>query len=313
MSEPRYAKAARDLYRDLLPEIAALHPSAVCLEADHGGFTAFAERFPDRYFDVGIAEANMVSIAAGMAARGLIPFVNTMASFVTSRACEQLKLDVAYGRANVKIVASHAGLSGGHYGPTHHCLEDVAIVRALPHMTVLAPADSLETEKALWAIVEHPGPVYMRLGRKPTPAVHHRDYGFTIGRAVILGEGRDVAVIASGAPAVHVAQQAAAQLAAAGIDATVLNVHTIKPLDAEAVLQAAATCRRVVTVECHSIIGGLGSAVAEVLSERRPTPLRRVGVPDVFCDLVGTEDQLLTAYGVSADAVAAAARMLCDG
>jgi transketolase len=306
----RYAVAARDLYRELLTDLAARNGSIVCLEADHGGFASFAKRFPDRYLDVGIAEANMVSMAAGLAARGKIPFVNTMASFVATRACEQVKIDVAYARANVKIVATHAGVSGGHYGPTHHSLEDVAIMRALPHMTVIAPADAVETEKAILAIADSGGPAYVRLGRRATPLVYRSDYAFRIGRAVPLATGKDVALLASGAPAVWMALEAEHILREAGIAATVLNVHTVKPLDSDAVLEAASHCRRIVTVECHSIIGGLGGAVAELVAEGCPVPVRRIGIPDAFCEIVGTEDELLAAYGVSAEAIAAAARAL---
>ncbi len=309
----RYSVAARDLYRDLLPELAALNPSIVCLEADHGGFAGFAKRFPDRYFNVGIAEANMVSLAAGLAAGKKIPFVNTMASFVAARACEQVKVDVAYARANVKIVATHSGLSGGHYGPTHHSLEDVAIMRAMPHMTIIAPADACEAEKAIRAVADRDGPAYIRLGRRASPLVYREDYKFEVGRAMVLASGSDIALIASGAPAVAIALQAADSLRGIGIHATVLNMHTIKPLDIDAVYKAAVRCGRIVTVECHSIIGGLGSAVAEAVAEQCPVPVHRIGIRDTFCEIVGTEDELLAAYGVSTESVVAAAFALTNG
>jgi transketolase len=309
----RYSIAARDLYREILQELAALNPSIVCLDADHGGFAGFAKRFPDRYFDVGIAEANMVSIAAGLAAANKIPFVNTMASFVAARACEQVKVDVAYARANVKIVATHSGLSGGHYGPTHHSLEDVAIMRAMPHMTIIAPADACEAEKAIRAVADSEGPAYIRLGRRASPLIYQVDYVFEIGRAVLLASGSDIALAASGAPAVAIAMRAAESLRSIGIHATVLNIHTIKPLDIEAVCKAAVRCGRIITIECHSIIGGLGSAVAEVVAEQHPVPVHRIGIRDTFCEIVGTEDELLAAHGVSSDAVVAAALVLTNG
>lgn len=309
----RYSVASRDLYRELLPELAARNDAIVCLEADQGGLATFAKRFPSRYFDLGIAEANMVSVAAGLASRCKIPFVNTMASFVATRAYEQVKLDVAYTRANVKIVATHSGVSGGHYGPTHHSLEDVAIVRALPHMTVIAPADAVETEKTIRAIADMDGPVYVRLGRRASPLVYHEEYKFLIGHAVPLARGDDIALLASGAPAVAIALEAAHKLRTYGIAATVLNFHTIKPIDTDAIHDAATRCRRLITVECHSIIGGFGSAVTEISAERCPVPVYRIGIRDTFCELVGTEDELLAAYGVSADAVVTAALKLTEG
>jgi len=303
--------SCRDAYRAALVALAARDERIVCLEADLGGQNnAFQQRFPDRYYNFGLAEANMVSAAAGLAATGLVPFLHTMASFVVARACEQVKLDIAYHRANVKIVASYGGVAGAAFGPTHHCTEDLAILRALPGMAVVNPADAVETVEALVAAATQDGPWYVRLGRDATPVVHRQPAGFRLGRAGVLRTGTDVTVIASGQSPVPMALAAAARLAEEGVSAGVLNMSSIKPFDSAAVAAAVRDTGAAVTIEEHNIIGGLGSAVAEVVAEQGYGRLVRVGVPDTFVDQGGTYLDLLAAYGVSADAVVTACRTL---
>ncbi|HET6214016.1 MAG TPA: transketolase C-terminal domain-containing protein [Micromonosporaceae bacterium] len=303
--------SCREAYRATLLALAALDERIVCLEADLGGQSnSFQRQYPDRYFNFGLAEANMVSAASGLAATGLVPFVHTMANFVTARACEQVKLDIAYHRANVKIVASYGGIAGASFGPTHHATEDLAILRALPGMAVVNPADAVETVEALLAAAVADGPWYVRLGRDPTPIVHKRPAGFHLGTAGVLRTGTDVTFVASGQSPVPMAVEAAAFLAGEGISAGVLNMSTLKPLDAVAVTDALRVTGAVVTIEEHNIIGGLGSAVAEVIAEHGYGRLVRLGVRDTFVDQGGTYTALLTRYGVSVDALVAAARTL---
>jgi len=303
--------STRDACREALLELAAADPRIYCLDADMGGLEeAFGGRFPDRYINVGIAEANLMGVAAGLAMTGKIPCVHTMAGFVSARACEQVKLDIAYNCLPVKLLASHSGVSAGHLGPTHHATEDLAIMRALPNMIVIAPADAAEAAAALRAAIRLPGPVYLRLGRKATPTINDREPDFMPGRAVRLREGGDITLLASGPHPVAAALEAADELAAAGIAARVLNVHTIKPLDVAAIVAAARETRALVTVEEHNIHGGLGGAVAEVVTEHAPAPVRRIGIPDVFCGRVGGPEDLLAACGVTARAVADTARDL---
>ena len=307
----RYTGATRDVYRRTLLEVAQRDRNVLCLDSDVGGLEdTFAAALPEQYVEMGIAEANLITVAAALASAGKIPFVNTMATFAAARACEQVKLDIAYNNLPVKIAATHSGVSAGHLGPTHHSLEDVAIMRALPNMTVIVPADTVETVKAVEAAIRHPGPVYIRLGRKPTDLVSHAEYPFEIGKAVTLRSGTDVTLVASGSYPVLEALQAAEKLAAQGVSARVLNVHTIKPLDAQAILAAAQETQGIVTVEEHSIIGGLGSAVSEVVSEQCPVSVKRVGIPDVFCEHVGDQPQLLTRYGITSKNIVDAALAL---
>ncbi|MFC7277312.1 transketolase family protein [Paractinoplanes rhizophilus] len=307
----RYAGACRDHYRRVLLDIARADPRVICVDSDTGGLEdGFAAQLPDQYVNVGIAEANLMGVAAGLAATGRIPFVNTISSFAATRACEQLKIDVAGNNLPVKVVVTHGGLSGGHYGPTHHALEDMAIVRTLPHLTVVVPADAAETERAVRAIVSTPGPVFLRLGRSATPMVHERPYEFRLGEAVTVRSGDDVTIVATGPYPVHFAVQAHERLAERGISARVLDLHTIKPLDEAAIVAAASQTRGIVTVEDHLRIGGLGGAVAEVVTEHRPCPVRRIGVADGFHDEVGSELELLTVAGVSVERVVAAAAAL---
>jgi transketolase len=305
------AASCRETYRAALVALAERDERVVCVEADLGGQrNAFQERFPDRYFNFGLAEANMMTAAAGLAATGLVPFVHTMASFAVARACEQVKLDVAYQRANVKIVTSYGGIAGGAFGPTHHATEDLAIVRALPGMTVINPADAVETVEALIAAAGESGPWYMRLGRDPTPIVHRDRSGFRRGRAAVLRAGADVTLIASGQSPVPMAVAAAERLGGQGIAAGVLNVSTLKPLDADTIGSAIRATVATVTIEEHNVIGGLGSAVAEVIAEQGHGRLVRIGLPDTFVDQGGTYPMLLAQYGLSVDAVVAAARGL---
>lgn len=306
--------AARDIYRRTLLEMARVDPKIWCLDSDMGGLEeTFAKALPDQYVDAGIAEANLVSMAAALAYSGKIPFVNTMASFAAARACEQLKVDVAYNNLPVRIVATHAGLSAGHMGPTHQAIEDIATLRAMPNLTIIVPVDAAETAKAVRSTMDIPGPVYIRLGRKPTPLVYSRDYAFAVGQAIELFSGGDVTIMGSGPYPILSAIEAHHLLAAEGIDARVLNMHTVKPLDVSAVVEAARGTAGIVTVEDHNIIGGLGSAVAEVLAEWKPAPMKRIGIPDRYTDRAGSHRELLEWFGVSANTIAEAARAIVEG
>lgn len=301
----------REASRQALLKLAQQDPRIYCLDSDMGGLEdGFGAALPGQYIQVGIAEANLMSMAAAMASVGKIPFVNTMAGFASARACEQVKIDIAYNRLPVKILASHAGVAAGHLGPTHHALEDLAVMRAFPNMTVIVPADAAEIARAVEAAVHIPGPVYIRLGRKPTPPVYDGEHAFEAGRAVELRPGRDVTIVACGPYPILAALEAHDRLAETGVSARVLNAHTLKPFDTAAIVDDAARVRGFVTVEEHNIIGGLGSAVAEVVAEHAPCRLRRIGIPDVFCDHVGGQKELLTTYGVTADRIVEAAQFL---
>lgn len=295
----QFAESDRDIYRKTLLELAQRDPRIYCLDSDMGGLeTSFQATLPEQYIDLGIAEANLMSVAAAFAKMGNVPFVNTMAAFASSRAYEQVKIDIAYNNLPVRIVATHGGLAAAYLGPTHHAQNDLAVMRVLPNMTVLVPADAVETVKMVQAAAYLPGPVYIRLGRSRTDLVYCADYDFVIGRAVELRPGDGVTLIATGAYPVLAALAAHEQLAELGIDARVLNMHTIKPLDEAAVVRAARETRGIVTIEDHSIIGGLGGAVAEVTAEQAPALIRRVGIVDAFCDQVGDHRELIAAYGV---------------
>jgi transketolase len=302
-----YTLSTRHACRWAQLDIARADPLVFCIEADLGQYSIpFHREFPDRFLQMGIAEADAVSTSAGLSLRGKIPFVNSFAAFLSMRACEQVRLEIAYHRANVKLVGAYAGISGGLAASTHHAVEDLAILRAMPNMVLLNPADAVETVKATWAAHAWDGPVYIRVGRAETPQVYNADYDFAVGKAVLLREGSDVALIASGSRMVWEALEAATRLAAEGIGARVLNLHTVKPLDREAIVEAAAT-GAVVTVEDHNVLGGVGCAVAEVLLCERPVPVVRVGVPDRFCETVGPYEEMLPVYGMDAGAIAAAA------
>jgi transketolase len=266
----------------------------------------FAKAFPERFFNMGAAEQGMVAAAAGAATTGVVPFVSTFAMFATGRAYEFVRQAVGVGRQNVKIVATHAGLTVGEDGGTHQCLEDLALMRMIPGMTILSPADAIETRQAIRAAYAHQGPVYVRLTRDKFPRVHAEDYRFQIGKAVVMREGRDVLLVGCGL-GTSICLEAAELLAAEGIDATVLHTPTVKPFDRDMLLALAKRHEAVVTCEEHQAHGGLGGIVAELLSEAHPMPLRRVGVKDLFGQS-GKPEKLLEAYGITPQAVVAAAK-----
>ncbi|MDQ0791663.1 transketolase family protein [Streptomyces sp. B1I3] len=304
----------RDAFRQALTEHAGQDHRIWCCDSDMGGIAQdFGAAHPDRYVDLGIAEATMMTTAAALAAAGKIPFAHTMASFAALRAGEQVKVDIAYNNLPVHIAATHGGLSGGHFGPTHQSLEDIAVMRALPNMTVVVPSDPATAARLVPLLAELSGPSYVRLGRRVTAPVGPVDRPFALGRAEVLREGGDVTLVACGPHPVLAALGAADRLAADGLGATVLDMATIKPLDVQALVAAAERTDRVITVEDHSIIGGLGSAVAEALAEHRPVPLRRIGVPDRFCDRVGSHEELLAYFGITDERVYRTALALYKG
>lgn len=301
--------ATRDAYGKALVELGAREERIVVLDADLSKSTKtcdFAAAYPERFINAGIAEGNMASVAAGLALEGKIPFYSSFAMFAAGRAFEQVRNSIGYPHMNVKIGATHAGLSVGEDGATHQALEDVALMRTIPGMTVICPADATETRQAIFAAAALDGPVYLRLGRMAVPEVNGEDYHFELGKGVVLQQGKDVAILASGllvAPALEAAQL----LAAEGVQATVVNIHTIKPLDEELVVRLAKECGALVTAEDHSIIGGLGGAVAETLSEQYPAPLVRVGVKDVFGESAKPAE-LFEKYGLTPKDIAKAAK-----
>jgi len=293
--------ATRDAYGNALVELGKEYPGLVVLDADLAKSTKtadFARVFPERFFDMGIAEQNMMGTAAGLALAGKIPCASTFAVFATGRAFDQIRNTIAYPGLNVKIIATHAGITVGEDGASHQSVEDIALMRVLPNMNVIVPADATETGKAVAAAVAHEGPVYIRLGRPAVPVLFDENYQFRLGRAEILRRGPDAAVFATGIM-VSEALKAAETLAGRGVDVTVVNIHTIKPLDVETISSLAAKTGAVVTAEEHSIIGGLGSAVAEALAERCPVPLVRVGIRDRFGES-GKPGELLEAFGLTA-------------
>lgn len=297
--------ATREAYGKALVELGKKNDKVVVLDADLAGATMtkyFKAEFPDRFYDCGIAEANMVNISAGLSTMGLIPFCSTFAMFGAGRAYEQIRNSVAYPKFNVKICCSHAGVSVGEDGGSHQSVEDIALMRLVPGMTVVVPADAKEAEKATFAIAELNGPVYMRTARLATP-VFEEDYPFEIGKANVLREGKDAAVFACGLM-VNEALEAAKLLAAEGIEISVINMHTIKPLDAECVLKYAKECGNVVTVEEHSVIGGLGDAVADVLMGNVCCKFKKIGIYDQFGQS-GKAADVLREYGLTADQIAA--------
>ncbi len=298
----RKPKATRAAYGDTLLELGKKYPEIVALDADLSGSTKtgkFAKEFPDRFFNIGVAEQDMIGTAAGLSLTGKIPFTSTFAVFETGRAWDQIRLTVCYSNTNVKLVATHGGITVGEDGASHQALEDVALMRALPNMTVIVPADANETESVINAVAEYKGPVYVRLGRSNVPYVMPDDYKFEIGKAHVFSTGKDVNIIASGI-LVDMANKAAKILTNEGIDTGVINMATIKPLDEEAILSAAKNSKLIVTAEEHSIIGGLGSAVCELLSENCPVPVKRIGLPDTFgCS--GPSNDLLKYYGITVE------------
>lgn len=301
--------ATRDAYGEALAELGAVNENIVVLEADLSKSTKtsdFKKVYPERFFNMGIAEQNMIGTAAGFAAAGKTPFASTFAVFAAGRAYDQIRNSIAYPNLNVKIAATHAGLTVGEDGGSHQMLEDIALMRALPNMTVFVPADGIETKQVIKAAAELEGPVYIRLGRPKVPVLFGDDYKFEIGKGVVLKEGTDVTLIGTGIM-VSKAMEAAELLAAEGISAAVVNISTIKPLDAELIIAQAQKTGAVVTCEEHTICGGLGSAVAEVLVENCPVPMARVGVEDKFGES-GLPDELLEKYGLSASNIAAKAK-----
>ena len=304
--------ATRDSYGNALAELGAEHENLVVLDADLAGATktgVFKKAFPDRHFDFGIAEANMMCAAAGMSTVGLVPFASSFAMFAAGRAFEQVRNSIGYPHLNVKIGATHGGISVGEDGASHQCCEDFALMRSIPGMTVICPADDIEAKAAVKAAYEMEGPVYLRFGRLAVPVFHSEDYRFQIGKGEILRDGTDVAIIANGL-LTYEAILAGEQLAEEGISAMVINMATVKPLDEELVLSAAGKCGKVITCEEHSVIGGLGEAVCSLLSEKLPTPVKRIGVNDEFGHS-GPAVPLLKAFGLSAENIVATAREFC--
>ena len=306
------SRATREAYRDSLLPLLARHPELICLDSDTGLFSAeHAAAAGEQYLNLGIAEHNLMGIAAGMAACGRIPFVNTMAAFAVSRALEAVKIDIAYNRLPVRIMATHGGLAAGHLGPTHQALEDLAVLRVLPGMTVVVPADAAATEAFVEQSVNLAGPLYVRLGRKPSPPLPAAPPP-VIGQAQTLRQGGDVVLACCGPYPVLACLAAADVLAGHGIEATVLNLHTLRPFDTEALVAAARPATLVVAVEEHWRNGGLGGAVAECLAEAAPTRVLRVGMPDRFVDTVGNQEHLLTHYDLTAERVVRTVRTALD-
>ena len=304
--------ATRDSYGNALKELGAEYENLVVLDADLAGATktgTFKKAFPDRHFDCGIAEANMICIAAGMSTCGLVPFASSFAMFAAGRAFEQVRNSIGYPHLNVKIGATHGGISVGEDGASHQCCEDFALMRSIPGMTVICPADDVEAKAAVRAAYEMNGPVYLRFGRLAVPVFHNDDYKFQIGKGEIVKDGTDVAIIANGLLA-YEAIEAGEKLAAEGINAMVINMATIKPLDEELVIAAAKKCGKVITCEEHSIIGGLGEAVCAVLSEKCPTPVKRIGVNDEYGHS-GPAAALLKQFGLCSDHIVEVAKEMC--
>lgn len=295
--------ATRDSYGNALVELGKGHENLVVLDADLAGATKtsiFKKAFPERHIDCGIAEANMTGIAAGLATCGKVPFMSSFAMFAAGRAFEQVRNSIGYPHLNVKIGASHAGISVGEDGATHQCNEDIALMRTIPEMVVINPCDDVEARAAVKAAYEYVGPVYLRFGRLAIPVINDEStYKFQIGKGIVLKEGKDITLVATGL-CVYETLEAAKKLAQDGIDAEVINIHTIKPLDEELILSSAKKTGKVVTVEEHSVIGGLGSAVCDCLSENAPTKVMKIGIYDTFGES-GPAKALLEKYGLTAD------------
>lgn len=297
--------ATRESYGNALAELGKEHEDVVVLDADLAAATktgVFKKAFPERHIDCGIAECNMIGVAAGLSTTGKVPFASSFAMFAAGRAFEQVRNSVGYPKLNVKIGATHAGISVGEDGASHQCNEDIALMRTIPGMVVINPSDDVEAKAAVKAAYEHQGPVYLRFGRLAVPVINDRpDYQFELGKGVVLREGGDLTIIATGLPVAN-CLEAAEKLAADGIEAKVINIHTIKPLDEELVVAAAKETGKVVTVEEHSVIGGLGSAVCDVLSEQAPTKVLKIGINDTFGES-GPAVELVKKYGLDADSI----------
>ena len=299
----------RKAYGEALAELGATNPDVVVLDADVSASTQtwmFCQKYPDRFFNVGVAEANMVDVAVGLALAGKIPFANTFAFLIALRAAEQVRTCVAYAKTNVKLVASYAGLSDAFDGPTHHAICDLAVVRSLPNMTVVVVADAVEVKKAVPAVAEYDGPVYLRVSRAEVPVIFDERHEVHIGQGVTLREGGDVTLIGTGIM-VGRCTEAAEVLRREGIDARIIEIHTLKPIDEGLIVQAAQETGAIVTAEEHSIIGGLGGAVTEVLSSQCPVPILRVGIADTFTE-TGPYEALLDRYGMGVTDIVASAR-----
>ena len=305
--------ATRESYGNALVELGKEHEDLVVLDADLAAATktgTFKKAFPDRHIDCGIAECNMMGIAAGLSTTGIVPFASTFAMFAAGRAFEQVRNSIGYPHLNVKIGATHAGISVGEDGATHQCNEDIALMRTIPGMVILNPADDVEAKACVKAAYEYNGPVYLRFGRLAVPVINDRpDYKFELGKGVVLREGKDVTIVATGL-CVSSALEAAEKLAADGIDAKIINIHTIKPLDEELIVAAAKETGKVVTVEEHSVIGGLGSAVCDALAEKCPVPVKKIGVQDVFGES-GPAVALLAKYKLDGEGVYEQVKEFC--
>ena len=304
-NKPVQKIATREAYGKALAEFGAQYPNLVVLDADLANATktnTFQKAFPERHIDCGIAECDMMGIAAGLSTVGKIPFASSFAMFAAGRAYEQVRNSIGYPHLNVKIGATHAGITVGEDGASHQCLEDIALMRVIPGMVVINPCDAVEARAAVQAALEYVGPVYLRFGRAAVPVINENDnYKFEIGKGVLLREGTDVTIVATGI-CVPEALEAAEKLAADGISAEVINIHTIKPLDEELIIKSAKKTGKVVTAEEHSIIGGLGGAVCEVLSEKAPTPVCRIGMNDIFGES-GSAGALVAKYGLDAEGI----------
>ena len=305
--------ATRESYGNALVELGAEHDNLIVLDADLAAATktgVFKKAYPDRHIDCGIAECNMMGIAAGLSTTGIVPFASTFAMFAAGRAFEQVRNSIGYPHLNVKIGATHAGISVGEDGATHQCNEDIALMRTIPGMVILNPADDVEAKACVKAAYEYNGPVYLRFGRLAVPVINDRpDYKFGLGKGVVLREGKDVTIVATGL-CVSSALEAAEKLAADGIDAKIINIHTIKPLDEELIVAAAKETGKVVTVEEHSVIGGLGSAVCDALAEKCPVPVKKIGVQDVFGES-GPAVALLAKYKLDGEGVYEQVKEFC--
>lgn len=304
-------KSLRDAFGEILSDLGAENPDVLVLDGDLANSTRadiFAERRPGQFLEMGIAEQNMMGVAAGLATMGFVPFISTFACFAVKRALDQVRVVIAQPGLNVKITGGYSGILTGKTGKTHQAVEDIAVMRAMPHMTTLVPADAVELRGMLRAAVETPGPMYIRLTRDPSPIIFDSSYRFAIGKAVVLREGRDVALISTGVQTTR-ALAAADLLAADGVSVHVLHVPTIKPLDEDAIIDAARRTGRVVTAEDHTILGGLGGAVAETLSEHYPTRMKRIGLLDTFGES-GPDEALLEKYGLTPHHIAEAAKEL---
>lgn len=304
--------AIRDAFGEALKKLGGINDKVVALDADVGGSTksaAFGKEYSDRYFNVGISEMNMVSMAAGLAADGYIPFANTFAMFLTTRGADPIQSLISYDKLNVKLAGTYCGLSDSYDGASHQAITDIALMRAIPNMTIVSVSDAVETEKAVFAAAEYGGPVYLRLSRAAAPVIYDENMKFEIGKGITVREGKDVTIIATGT-VLHKVIEAAELLKTEGISANVVDIHTIKPIDKELIISCAKNTGAIVTVEEHSVYGGLGSAVAEVLAEECPTPIEIIGATE-FAES-GDYEQLLEKYGYSAKSISEKCKKAID-